>query len=661
MKIKNIKSFIIIFVFIQNYYSIANDSLLFKNEKFAIHPKTGLIANFYLADFKSFEGSIDCGVFKSGNGFNISAMLFGEIPFQSNMHLSFGMGYINRTGNLIINSSFPSRDTSTGQVVVVSTENSLETSLGFLEIQPEIRYVLNEKFISGPLRFVGGFRIYFPLISSFVQKEKIISPENAVFIINNKRIRERNIASGDISSINKIGFGLSLGLENLLKISRKDYFTQQLLVDYNFSDFVKDANWRGLGLRFEFGLRFSFVKEFKTEKHQEIIPPQPPLPEPPIPIKDSVFVLEKSNEELKPSKISIKIKNPKFTLNVGKELLATLPLVNAVFFERNSAVIPSNYILENLPLPSLLSGDAVNIHNYVLVRIAEIVKKNQDAKLIIEGATSGKEQEPEGLSLAKKRAETVRDALIALGVEQNKIKIKANIMPTFISNQDYDEGKIENQRVDIIVLNAPLQEYVSLQKFVELKTNLDLHVDFENIPDTSILYMNSDFLDTSLQIEHSGKYEIHKTKRLEPNENFYKIDAKIKYKNNEFKDSLNFTLDTLKKNVVELELSNFEAILRFDYNSSVLSEDNKGLLKQLVDFLPTGSTIVIYGSTDALGTEKRNIQLESERSRVTEQFIRNISGNKFNIETSPAREKFPEDTPQGRFLNRSIKIKIKKQ
>jgi len=39
-------------------------------------------------------------------------------------------------------------------------------------------------------------------------------------------------------------------------------------------------------------------------------------------------------------------------------------------------------------------------------------------------------------------------------------------------------------------------------------------------------------------------------------------------------------------------------------------------------------------------------------------YIKSISKKKINIEIGTSNEKFPEDTPQGRFLNRSIRIKI---
>jgi len=107
-----------------------------------------------------------------------------------------------------------------------------------------------------------------------------------------------------------------------------------------------------------------------------------------------------------------------------------------------------------------------------------------------------------------------------------------------------------------------------------------------------------------------------------------------------------------------LNLNNFLAILRFDYNSSMLSDENKELLRQMLEKLPEGVTIQILGSADELGTAQRNAILARERAENTMNYIKSISKKKINIEIGTSNEKFPEDTPQGRFLNRSIRIKI---
>jgi outer membrane protein OmpA-like peptidoglycan-associated protein len=109
-----------------------------------------------------------------------------------------------------------------------------------------------------------------------------------------------------------------------------------------------------------------------------------------------------------------------------------------------------------------------------------------------------------------------------------------------------------------------------------------------------------------------------------------------------------------------LNLSNFEAILRFDYNSSQLSEENKELIKQLAAKLPEGATIQILGSTDELGTQQRNSILAKERAENTRNLILSVAKDKFKIEIGTNPDKFREESPQGRFLNRSIRIKVKK-
>ena len=83
-------------------------------------------------------------------------------------------------------------------------------------------------------------------------------------------------------------------------------------------------------------------------------------------------------------------------------------------------------------------------------------------------------------------------------------------------------------------------------------------------------------------------------------------------------------------------------------------------MKQLSEKLPSGATIKILGSADALGSEERNLELTNERAQNTETYILEVAGDKFNIETGVNIDKFSETTPQGRFLNRSIKIIVTK-
>ncbi len=625
-------------------------SLLFAQEtslkeSYAIHPKAGVSLNLHSADFRNFSGSADCGLFKSGFGTGLSAGLFFEKAINNVSFAGLGFAFINRSATLTVGNTFPSRDLITNEIVNVKTDNNLEATLNYLEIQPEYRYQILDDFIAGPLRLLFGYRFVLPVSSSFNQKEEIKSPAGAVFINEGLlRSKTRNISSGDITTINGFGHGISLGVENMLKTGKSSFFTQQLVFDWNFSDIASDAKWTAYAVRLELGWRYSF-----KEAEPEVIKPQPPPPIQPEPIKE-IIIAEPT--------YSLAVKDFIGKINTGNELLATVPLVNSIFFERNSAAIPTNYKFETTTDNIYFNGNAVELHDFVLPRIAMIVRDNPKASVVLQSATSGT-NEPEGIELSRRRAEEVKKKLLTLGLSEDRIKIDAKTTPQFKSNQDFPEGISENQRVDIIVKNAPLQEYVDIQKYRELLGKLLVDVNYENYPQGTKAKLAVNLDNSITVVDKPGEYSLPVRTRIseasqkEPYELIFNVMEEKHLKQGEL------DLNVLPVEVIELNLDNFEAILRFDYNISTLSDDNKELLRQLAAKLPTGATIQILGSADALGTEERNLILSQERASNTEQFIKSVSSNKFKIETGINQDKFDEKTPQGRFLNRSIRIKVK--
>ena len=114
----------------------------------------------------------------------------------------------------------------------------------------------------------------------------------------------------------------------------------------------------------------------------------------------------------------------------------------------------------------------------------------------------------------------------------------------------------------------------------------------------------------------------------------------------------------LPRRRIALRTDAFEAVLRFDYNSSELPEDVKILLQQLADQLPEGSTITIDGSADVLGSQERNRILSEARAATTQSYLRSITSKSFTFRSSSENKSFSNTTPQGRFLNRNIRIRV---
>ncbi len=658
-KIYILIAIISIYAFSAKTTIIAADPHKTNTERFALHPKVGILWNYYFADFRRFQGVENCGLFTSGSGQSYGWGLFMEKILSKDYFMGVGLVFNDRSGTFLNNNAFPSRNSNTGTVENVRTENMIDITLRYLELQPELRYTIADDMKAWKLRLMVAARAFNTYSDQkFKQYEKIVSPENAIFIQQDgTRTQSRDIGSGSIRTINRSGLGISAGIENLMRAGGNVMISQQLAVDYNFQNVTTDASWTILSLRFDLGIRFGFY-----ENKPEIIEPEPePIRAKHIAVSPPVIEPPKKVEAVLPPYLSLKIRQgDDMEIVTGNELLATIPLVNAVFFPKNSAKIPKEYKMVSDD-NNFFSGDPVARHYQLIPRIASIVKKNPGAKITLIGTVSGAEKSNANWkSIAKGRAVSVMKAFINLGIPKSIIKVKSSPAPSHRSNEEFELGIIENQRVDIEVAKAPMQEYVDVQRFSELRGSILADININNIPNGQRVIYSDDLSGRTIEVKTPRIDTLKVSKRLEGGMDKLPYSAKIKSGDTAAYANGFIDLSTLKRTVIDLDLSNFEAILRFDYNSSGLGEDNKGLLKQLSGQLPAGSTIIISGSTDALGTNERNEVLARERAAVTQSYIRSVSGDKFNYETAGTDDKFGEQTPQGRFLNRSIRIRVRK-
>jgi len=147
-----------------------------------------------------------------------------------------------------------------------------------------------------------------------------------------------------------------LGIEALFP-NNKNNITAQILIDYNPMNITTDANWKYIGFRAEVGYRISFRKEEKpievpkpiekeviVEKKEPVEIPKPI--EPPSPT--IALVQPKAEPFMKINDIKVDGK-----VETGNELLASIPIVNCVFFPRNSSKLPPEYEMHNLHIPIL--------------------------------------------------------------------------------------------------------------------------------------------------------------------------------------------------------------------------------------------------------------------------------------------------------------------
>lgn len=627
------------------FFSLSNAQEVYRvpleNENYALNARLGFQYDLYNINTNGFRGSVDCGLFTKGFGWGIPFTVEFEKYWFGHSFLSIGLGYQINTGYLIQEIKFPMRDVASGKVLEVTTENQMNIDFGFFEFSANYGYNFLERndYVA---RLVGGLKFGIATGKAFNQKEVITSPSSAVFVnADDFRTKERPLASGDIQTMSIPLILPQLAIEALTnKIG-----TYRFSIGYQLNNYTTDTDWKSISMKLEIGYRLSIFDEVIEETPIEIEEPVIPTP----------IVVETPAEPI----VTIKNINVEGKIEYGNELLSSLPIVNSVFFETNSSLIPSNYNNE-VNLESYLIGDAVKVHNHILPRIADIVKNNPKSSIVLQSATSGEENESNIIDLSKNRANVVRDALISMGIPDNKIKTEVLQTPKNPSNQQYREGVLENQRVDIILKNAPLQEYVDLQRYANFKGRVNLEVMALNLSGQTVEIKNN-FTNQIIKVDRSGNYNLELDFRLDPNKDKEEIVFQYTVGNNEIEKTKILDYTQFPKEQVDLNLDNFLAILRFDYNSSIVTDENKELLRQLLEKLPEGVTIQILGSADELGTAQRNTVLAKERADNTMNYIKSISKKKINIDVGTSNEKFPEDTPQGRFLNRSIRIKVIKK
>lgn len=612
-------------------------------EGFALTARGGALLNSHTGNFTSFEGAADCATFTTGNGSGLIGSIGYELPLSSMVHFVLGLGVANRSGDLENTVSFTSRDAQSLQPTTLTLANTLSSSLSYLELNAEIRPTIVEKLLSGPLRALAGVRLYVPISNTFTQSERIVAPANAVFLGDNRQ--QRTIVNGTMASSAPLGFGFTAGIENILKISERVGLTQQIAYDYNVTPVATDAAWNVASISFQLGVRFSFDK--KIEKPIQIIE-EVQLPEAPVIVKKS---------EATPN-LGVTIRSVRAKVISGNEVLSLPPSVSAVFFDQNSSVIPERYSLSSSFAGDELALNAMQYHTYVIASIAATIKNNPNAKLRLVGSTSGDDER--GIALAEDRALSVKQALINAGVPEGIIRTDAKILPDNPSNQQYSTGREENRRVEVIMDNVPLKAYVSRRQYAEIKGDVVIGLQGDNMKPGTKIRVNGACLSPVTVTMPADSTIMTLQCRFDKNLTVFPLEIKASSAFANASTAVDVSLNDVPTETIDLNLENFNAVLRFAYDSRTLTAENKELLRQMANIIPPGSTVTILGGADATGGEDYNRKLSQDRAEATEKFIRTISGDKFTIKTAISTDKYPEDVPEGRFLNRNLQIKVSK-
>lgn len=613
------------------------------NEALGLRLNIGFGTTSHSGALHATSGIIDCGEITTGSGTGLSGSFGIEYPLSSSFGVGLELGLTQRGGVFTRENVYPLRDSLTGTEVNMLAAHTLRTTLSNIDIAPHIIVPIIGNVSNRTLGLQIGPRFALVQTASYQQEETVISPDNAYFIEDGKAIQDRIIDANDFAAASSMLIGVTASLESFISLSEQLVLAPRVSYDHFLTSALSDVTWDIRGIRGEVGVRWS-------------IPPAKPAFIPPPPPPPPVIVMQEP-PTFAPPRIAITAGPFTGEIVTGNALRASVPIVNAVFFDSASSQIPANY--RRSRDGSVMSSDAVEAHNWIMVRIANIISENPNARIVLEGATSGTSNEQDA-NLAKARAEQVRRVLLDLGVASSAISVKALTLPRIASNNDLAGGREENRRVDIVVINAPLQRWVQSEEFAEARGSLAVTSqliggDPSKRP-TDVTY--TVFAHDTVALVAQPAISMSMVVPVQPSSALMSIPTRASAGGVSATQQVDVDLSKLPRRRIALRADGFEAVLRFDYNSSELTEDIKILLQQLADQLPEGSTITIDGSADVLGSQERNRVLSEARATTTQAYLKSITNKSFTFTSSAENKSFSNATPQGRFLNRNIRIRV---
>ncbi len=383
-----------------------------------------------------------------------------------------------------------------------------------------------------------------------------------------------------------------------------------------------------------------------------------------------------------------------------------IPLVPIIYFESNTAEIPSRYHLlssaadaASYKLPSYSKPDPLSAYYEILNVIGQRMTQQPSATLHILGCNDG--QEEGGIALSRSRAESVRDYLTSIwSVAAARLTVDARNLPANESKtssrnaRDIQDAREENRRVELSSESLRIIEPIAMNQIYKTLQYPTIQFHFgETVFRDSISAKNDSIKDWELRI--SIEDESIRTIRMpgkplqhvpydwnlqDDYESIPEHDVAIRYeltvrdhRNVHGRDSGTIPLKyyTLSEKTPTQFLDNFK-IYRyhlnvFGFGEKELDPYNRKIFEYIIskeaDFTLANADIFVYGYTDRIGSEEYNKNLSQKRAdNVAERLKKHH--NKMKIiakgfgEPDPDFPKIDNSVPEGRSYSRTVVIEV---
>ena len=639
-------------------------------------PMYGLYGHFNLnmhsADFQKLPGVPNCcPQFESGFGTGLSLGLLYELPVHNNLFLSLRAGYSILGAELL-----DEEGTTVIQNGIVNSDGLFEHTIDATLNAVDANLMLGWEAIDN-LKVLAGVGMSFLMTKDYEQAEKISGDIGTFWEegIGDTHQRIRNESQGEIpdaaSSLLFANIGVSYDLpmnnNSTLFLVPEIFYTLGISSVVDFGD---DKYWKANKLSIGLSLKYS------PKSEPEPIP-EPPVEEEPeeepevfVPEMDIALKATSINEDGSESDL-IEIRIEEFA---STELH---PLLNYIFFDKNSSVLDSRYVkirpsdASAFDEKSLYSLNTMEIYHNILNIIGNRMQENPTENITLVGCNDNNADEENNLGLSEDRALTIKNYLVDVwGLDADRIKVQSRNLPEKPSNINDVDGIAENRRVEIksnswnIIRPVLCTDTIKTSNPAALALYPDIEAN-ENIKKWEI-DVNQDDVNIdqySGKLTPGQKYLIDslnlKLKKSKGDFVTYALSAEtesgLTKQTDENKIPVEFI--TIKKKrsekMADKEIQRFSLIL-FDFNKADLNSMNSRIIEMIKERISPNSTVRILGYTDRIGADDLNKALSERRARAVKNEF-DIS----NLEVKGVGESkllYNNELPEGRFYCRTVQV-----
>lgn len=636
----------------------------------------GLYGNAYLnihtSSFKELPGvPTCCPQYTEGTGSGLGGGFLLELPLFESALLSLRLGYADFSG--LIESS-EKQPTANG---LTNFTHELDASLPAITFHPLVGYEIFSSF-----RLHGGLDFSYLMPQTYTQKEVVADP-NGVFVPENSR--ERNVTTGDIQERSSFMFSPLIGAsyEFPMNTNKTMLLCPEIYYQHGFTNVNSTLDWKVSSVRFGLALKFS-PKPLPPPK-PEPIPEKKPEEVPKVIVKEEPKPVEPKIEPLHASvrAVGVDEKGKEFPVGTIKveEFLSTQmrPLLNYIFFDENSDKIDKKYTYlssgqsKTFSVQSLFNSSTMETYYHVMNIVGKRLTENPKAKLTITGCNADLGTEKNNTDLSRRRAESVKQYLVNnWNIDPSRLSIAFRNLSEKPSNNNEADGVVENRRVELQSDDWAILEPLVLTDTLRT-TNPPVLRFYPSVQ--TLVPLNEWNLSVSQQSkvlkEFSGTGGRNVTSPLEWNFNEEKTSIPLQSQPLEYTLSASNTdgqsdkteIQTIpleqvtirkkrSEQIADREIDRYSLIL-FDYDKADLGNANKRIIDFVKPRIAKNATVSVAGFTDRTGDDAYNKTLSSQRASNAMKAL-----GKGSAVGEGEKVLFDNNTPEGRFYNRTVTILV---